>query len=203
MTITIGLLLRLVDIVLGMIGLVLILRILFQVFKMRWNHPLMKAVVAVTNPVLSVTNRWLGMPSYGASSRSYGFSRSDLLSSAAALVVLWAGRTLLVWVLQLFVLVPTWFVQPLSSLGSILTYVFRLAFDLYGLALFVRVIFSWIRVPYSSRITRFLWSITEPVLAPIRTALPPLPGIDLSPLIAFFLLRLLQQIVFSMLGWIF
>lgn len=203
MTITIGIVMRAVDVFLGTVGLLLVLRILFQVFGMRWDNPVMKAIVAITDPVLAVTNRLLGIPSYGTSWRSKGLSRSDVMSSAAALVVLWAGRTLITWVLQLFVLVPAWVVQPLANIDSILTYVFRLAFELYGMALFIRVIFSWIRVPYSSRITRFLWSITEPVLAPIRAMLPPMAGIDLSPLIAFFLLRLLQQVVFSMLSWVF
>ncbi|MBN1247873.1 MAG: YggT family protein, partial [Anaerolineae bacterium] len=116
MATTIGIVMRAVDVLLGTIGLVLVLRILFQVFKMRWGNPLMKAVVAITDPVLSVTNRLLGIPTYGTSWRSSGLSRSDLMSSAAALVVLWAGRTLITWVLQLFILVPAWAVQPLSSL---------------------------------------------------------------------------------------
>jgi YggT family protein len=203
MTITIGLLMRAADILFGTAGLLLILRILFQVFKMRWGHPIMKIVVSLTDPILALTDKLLGIPRYSTSWRSSGPSRSDMMRSSAALVALWTGRTLIAWVLQLFILVPGWLVQPLSSIGSIITYTLRLVFDLYGMALFVRVIFSWIRVPYTSRIARFLWSITEPLLAPIRAILPPLPGVDLSPLIAFFLLRMLQQIVFSMLTWIF
>lgn len=203
MTITIGLLMRATDILFGTAGILLILRLLFQVFKMRWDHPAMKIVLSLTDPVLALTDKLLGIPTYSTSWRSSGLSRSDMMRSSAALVALWAGRTLIAWVLQLFVLVPGWLVQPLSSIGNILIYTLRLVFDLYGMALFVRVIFSWIRVPYTSRIARFLWSLTEPVLAPIRAMLPPLPGVDLSPLIAFFLLRMLQQIVFSMLSWIF
>ena len=110
---------------------------------------------------------------------------------------------LIVWGLALVLLIPQWVTDPLGSIEGILRQLLSLVFELYGLALFVRILFSWIRVPYSSRIMRFLWSITEPVLAPLRRALPPLGGIDLSPLVAFFLLRLLQQMVFSMLSWVF
>ncbi len=203
MTAVIGLLMQVVDVLLGTIGLALVLRMLLPVFKMRWDHPVLRTVVVLTDPILGVTNRWLGIPSYGLSHGSLGISRSDLASSAAALVVLWTGRALVVWVLRLAMLIPLWLVQPLNSLGSILNYLLSVAFDLYGLALFVRILFSWIRVPYSSPVTQFLWKITEPVLGLIRSAMPPLPGIDISPAIAFFLLRLLQQVVFSLLSWVF
>ena len=203
MTVMFGLLMQVVDVLLGTIGLTLILRMLLPVFRMRWDHPVLRTVVAITDPILKMTNRWLGIPSYGSSRSSFGVSRSDLVSSAAALLVLWTGRSLIVWVLRLVMLIPVWFVQPLNSLGSILTFVLSLVFDLYGLALFVRVVFSWIRIPYSSPVTQFLWKITEPVLGLIRSVLPPLPGVDISPVIAFFVLRLLQQVVFSLLSWIF
>jgi len=203
MTVVIGLLMQVVDVLLGTIGLTLVLRMLLPVFRMRWDHPVLRTVVAITDPILKVTNRWLGIPSYGSSHRSFGVSRSDFVSSAAALMVLWAGRSLIGWALRLVMLIPIWFVQPLNSLGSILNFLLGALFDLYGLALFVRVLFSWIRVPYSSPVTRFLWKITEPVLGLIRSVMPPLPGIDISPVIAFFLLRLLQQVVLSLLSWIF
>ncbi len=203
MTAVIGLLMQVVDVSLGAMGLALVLRMLLPVFRMGWDHPVLRTVVAITEPILKVTNRWLGIPSYGSSYRSSGISRSDLLSSVAALVVLWTGRSLIGWVLRLVMLIPIWFVQPLNSFGSILNYLLSVAFDLYGLALFVRVLFSWVRVPYTSPVTRFVWEITEPVLGLIRSVMPPLPGIDISPVIAFFLLRLLQQVVFSLLSWIF
>ncbi|MGC9469156.1 MAG: YggT family protein [Anaerolineae bacterium] len=194
---------RAVDIFFGVVGLLLILRVLLQVFGMRGHHPVLRVIIALTDPVLSVTDRLLGIPSYRSSSRPYSAPRSDMLSSLAALVVLWAGRTLVVWALALVLLMPQWVADPLGNIQGILQHLLGLIFEFYGLALFVRILFSWIRVPYASRIMRFLWNITEPVLAPLRRALPPLGGIDLSPLVAFFLLRLLQQMVFSMLSWIF
>ncbi|TFG69040.1 MAG: YggT family protein, partial [Anaerolineales bacterium] len=62
---------------------------------------------------------------------------------------------------------------------------------------------QWLQVPYSSGIMRFLWKITEPVLAPIRQVLPPLMGLDLSPIVAFFLLRLLSGAVLTLIAWVF
>ncbi|MGC9347360.1 MAG: YggT family protein [Anaerolineae bacterium] len=203
MSAIIGMLMRAVDIFFGVVGLLLLLRVLLQVFNMRRNHPVLQVIARLTDPILVVTNRLLGLASYRQSYSTYPGTRSDMMSSLAALVVLWALRTVIAWGLRLFVLVPVWAASPLASIESILVYFLRIFFDLYGLALLVRVLFSWLRVPYSSKLMRFLWNITEPLLAPLRSALPPLGGIDLSPLIAFFLLRLLERVVFSFISWIF
>ncbi|MEQ1788177.1 MAG: YggT family protein [Acidimicrobiales bacterium] len=62
--------------------------------------------------------------------------------------------------------------------------------NLYVLVIFARVIFSWIRVtpgtPVES-IYSVIYSLTEPVLGPIRRAIPPMrmgaAALDLSPII--------------------
>jgi YggT family protein len=48
-----------------------------------------------------------------------------------------------------------------------------------------RVIFSWFDPRYSSPIGRFLYSVTEPLLGPIRRFLPSTGTLDLSPIILF------------------
>jgi YggT family protein len=69
---------------------------------------------------------------------------------------------------------------------------FVLAFNLLILA---RVIMSWIMPIPSGAIGRFIFETTEPVLAPIRRILPKSQFIDLSPLVAYVLLQLLQSLV--------
>lgn len=203
MILTLGLVMQVLNILFGVIGLLLLVRLVLQVFGMRWDHPVLRVIVIVTNPILQATDRLLSIPTYSSAYRGRGTTRSDMLSVAVALVVLWATRTVVIWLLGLVTLVPFWATRPLESVGGMLQYALRLLFDLYRLALFVRILFSWIRVPYGSGIVRFLWSITEPLLAPLRGVLPPLGGIDLSPIIAFFLLGLLERVLFSMLSWVF
>lgn len=194
---------RALDILFGVVGIALILRVVLQIFGVRRNNPALKLIIAGTDPVLDLTDRILGIPSY---SGGYGSptSRLDLLSSLAALILIWATRTVVVWILELFVVIPVWAAAPLTSIGGMLIYVLRLFFNLYRLALSVRILFSWLRVSYTnSRLVRLIWRVTEPVLAPLRNALPPLAGFDLSPIIAFFILRLLEGLVLSMVSWIF
>lgn len=79
---------------------------------------------------------------------------------------------------------------------SILWMVF-IALQAYQLILLARVLMSWIpNLDYSNPIVRFLHQATEPVLAPIRSALPPMGGIDLSPLVVFLGISILMQLLF-------
>lgn len=70
--------------------------------------------------------------------------------------------------------------------------------NLYVLLLFGRIILSWFPLSPGSALASvygFLYSITEPVLGPVRRILPPLSfggaGLDLSPIIVVFGVRLL------------
>ena len=68
------------------------------------------------------------------------------------------------------------------------------------LAIFLRVIQSWIstlRIPWG--IGEFAWSVSEPILGPIRRALPRAAGIDFSPFIALIAIQLLQSILLRLL----
>ena len=67
------------------------------------------------------------------------------------------------------------------------------------IAIFGRVILSWVptRLPWG--LNDFLFSVTEPILGPIRRALPMAGGLDLSPLIALIGLQLIEQLLLRLL----
>lgn len=74
------------------------------------------------------------------------------------------------------------------------------AFSIFNIALWARVIMSFIRPPRYSRwyytLSSIVYRITEPVLAPIRGWLPTASyGIDFSPIVAVLLLSVLQRII--------
>ncbi len=64
--------------------------------------------------------------------------------------------------------------------------------DLYSFVVLVAVVFSWIRVSSRHPLARIVYSLTEPVLAPIRRVLPPMGGLDFSPMVLLIALRLLR-----------
>ncbi len=80
-------------------------------------------------------------------------------------------------------------------MGS-LFFVLFWALRVFQLILLARVLMSWIpNLNPENPIARFLYKATEPVLAPIRSALPPLGGIDLSPLVVFLSISVLIELV--------
>ena len=75
-----------------------------------------------------------------------------------------------------------------------------LILDLYVWLLIASAILSWLiafnvvntRNQFVGAIAEFLYRITEPVLGPIRRRLPSMGGLDMSPIVAFFVLWLIQ-----------
>ena len=67
------------------------------------------------------------------------------------------------------------------------------------IAIFGRVILSWVptRLPWG--LNDFLFSVTEPILGPIRRALPLAGGMDPSPLVALIALQLAEQLLLKLL----
>jgi uncharacterized protein YggT (Ycf19 family) len=68
----------------------------------------------------------------------------------------------------------------------------------YVLLIFVYVLTSWVRLPYSTwvrRISDFLRDVCEPYLRIFRRILPPLGPLDLSPVVAIFALFALKALV--------
>ena len=73
--------------------------------------------------------------------------------------------------------------------------------DLYSLIVLGAVIISWVQLPPTHPIANFLHVMTEPLLGPLRRVLPPMGGLDFSPLVLLFGLRMIRGVVLSaMLG---
>ena len=73
-------------------------------------------------------------------------------------------------------------------------------FGFLQIALLVHVVSSWTRIsPYSPWV-RWAHAVAEPMLRPLRQVIPPIGGsIDITPILAYFLLSLLQRFVMSVL----
>jgi uncharacterized protein YggT (Ycf19 family) len=73
----------------------------------------------------------------------------------------------------------------------------------YAILILAYIITAWIRLPYSpwlNRIQRFLYDVCEPYLRLFRRMLPPLGPLDLSPMIAVFVLYLIRWALITALG---
>lgn len=62
----------------------------------------------------------------------------------------------------------------------------------------ISVILSYVMDPYHP-VRRWIDSIVEPLLRPIRRVLPPLAGLDFSPLVLIILIQLIANVIIRLL----
>ncbi len=71
-------------------------------------------------------------------------------------------------------------------------------FWLLDLAILLRVLFSWINPDPYNPLVRFIYQVTEPILAPLRRYIPPFGGLDITPIVALIIMDLLRRILLTL-----
>jgi YggT family protein len=113
------------------------------------------------------------------------------LNSAAALVVLVLALANVYVVVGLL----GFSVNVLSALWFALLKVLVLTVNLYTFTIFVQAILSWFGPGVNNPASNILWSMNEPLLRPARRIIPPISGLDLSPLLVILLLQVLSRLL--------
>ena len=82
---------------------------------------------------------------------------------------------------------------------SITAYIFQflnLLLTVLTVAILIRALLTWIpNLDPSNPLVRLLNQITDPLLQPARRLIPPMGGMDLSPIVVIVLLQLLQRLL--------
>ncbi len=86
----------------------------------------------------------------------------------------------------------------LSDFIIILAKIIDVSLTVLYLLIIVRALLSWVNPDPYNPVVRFIYRVTEPILAPIRMIIPLGigSGIDISPIIAFLLIMFLQPLVY-------
>lgn len=71
-------------------------------------------------------------------------------------------------------------------------------FWLLDLAILLRVLFSWINADLFNPLVRFIYQVTEPLLAPLRRIIPPFGGLDVTPVVALLILDLVRRLLVTL-----
>ena len=90
----------------------------------------------------------------------------------------------------------------LADLGNSLASFVTVFLWVYTLLLFAYILTSWVRLPYRpwlNRVQRFLYDVCDPYLRLFRRFLPPLGPLDLSPMVAIFVLLIVRGVLVSLL----
>jgi YggT family protein len=94
---------------------------------------------------------------------------------------------------------PHWTIPAMHALLVVIS----IALNFYMWMIILSAILSWLvafnvvntRNPFVAAVGDFLYRITEPALRPIRSFLPSLGGIDISPLILILIIIFIQQLI--------
>jgi YggT family protein len=93
----------------------------------------------------------------------------------------------------------------MPSLASIVS----MLFQAYTFLILIRVLLSWINTnPYQPVVdhplVRILYQVTDPVLKPLQRVIPPIGGaIDISPIVALFILEIARRVIVGLLAQVF
>jgi YggT family protein len=93
--------------------------------------------------------------------------------------------------------------MPVGDVVSSITTFLRVFTFVYTLTIFLYILTSWLRLPYSptlNRIQRFLYDVCEPYLRIFRRFLPSFGGLDLSPMVAVIVLWVADEIVVGLIN---
>ncbi len=79
----------------------------------------------------------------------------------------------------------------------------NIVFEVLTWLIIIRCVLSFIRHDPYQPLIRFVYEVTEPIMAPFRRLIPASSGIDFSPIIAVLAITLVQKLVIQLLWTIF
>lgn len=85
-----------------------------------------------------------------------------------------------------------------GGIGGMYRFLVRTTFGVLTLALIVRIVASWFRVSPWSPWVRWSFVLSEPILRPLRQVVPMLGMFDVTPIIAYILLQILEGVFLSL-----
>lgn len=169
----------LLDMLTGVLTVLLLLRFFMQAFRVSFANQLGAFVLQLTD--------WLVLPMRRVVPSLSGLDLSSLLA---------AYMFQLLFLLALFALrggfeMPAYATLLAPLFGQAVLNTLRVSIHLLIGALILQAVLSWVN-PHSP-LARPVAQMTAPFLAPIRRFIPPIAGIDLSPLVAILLAQLVLK----------
>ena len=170
-----AILIYLIETLLSLYLITMLLRFLLQLVRADFYNPISQFIVKVTNPLVIPVRKII--PGYA------GLDIASLLL-ALCLQIIGIGAVFLL----------SYGALPgvgLLFMGGVLGLI-ALLVNIYFFALLAMIILSWVAQGSNHPAIYLLFQITEPVMAPVRKLLPPMGGIDFSPILVFVLINVVK-----------
>lgn len=167
----------LVETLFGLYILIVMLRFLLQWVRADFYNPVSQFLVKITTPPLRPLRRvipgWAGM---------------DLAAVVLMLVLQMLALTLIALVRGVEPALGPLLVVSIAELVSLLLNVFLFS-------IIIQVILSWVNPGAYNPVTGLLYSLNEPLLRPARRLIPPISGLDLSPIAVLIGIQVLKMLL--------
>lgn len=160
----------------GLVIFVLMLRFLMRATHVDWRHPIVNFIAKVTNPLCAPVNLVLPRP-----------NRWDWSALITAMLI----QAILVVVIGL--LADRSFGIGVIVLSSV-TEIMNQLLDMMFWLIIIQVVLSWVSQGYNPN-TAIFEQLTQPILRPFQRWIPPMGGLDLSPIAAIVAIKLTQIVV--------
>ena len=163
----------LISTIFGIYILIVALRFLLQWVRADFYNPVSQFIVKATNPPLRFLRRWIP-----------GYKGIDFPSILLMLVL----QMIEVSLLSLIGLgrIPSFPGLLLLGFAEIL----QLIIYIFFFSIIIQIILSWVNPGAYNPATVILYKLNEPLLRPARRLIPPLSGLDFSPMVVLILLQL-------------
>lgn len=156
---------------------VLLLRLLLPWLGADFRNPIAQAILKITSPVVVPLRRII--PPFGR------------IDTATVLVAYIIQYLLILVILLIYGQSASFLAIALTALVDLVLLTLRL----FVFAIIIRVILSWIAPGGYNPATAIIHTLTDRVLKPFRRIIPPLGGLDLSPLAAIILITAVTIVV--------
>jgi YggT family protein len=169
--------------------LLVLLRFLLQMLRADFYNPISQFIVKLTTPPLRVLRRFI--PSIAG---------QDAASIVLCLLLIYA-KFILMRLLEIPAVHIGSFMAPIGAVSYAgllvlcIADLIALLFTVFLVAVIIQVVISWVSPGHYNPVIGLVNKIAAPVLRPIRKFVPPLGGIDLTPLFACMLLLVAKMLI--------
>ena len=157
----------------GLYLIAIMLRFLLQLTRADFYNPMSQFLVKITNPPLVPLRRIIP-----------GVMGIDF-AAVVLLIIIQGIELFLEYIVQGYTL------APLGLLILTIAELLRLLFQVYFYTILIQVLLSWINPGAYNPTVALLYSLNEPLLARARRIIPPIHGVDLSPIVVVIGIQLL------------
>lgn len=166
----------LIQTVFGLYILIVMLRFLLQWARADFYNPISQFIVKATQPPLKPLRKIIP-----------GIGGLDM----AALIFMLVLKFVELWLVTgLLGMSPQMGGLAMLSIAELL----GLLINVFIFSILIQVIISWVNPGMHNPVMGLLHSLTEPLLAPARRVIPPISGLDLSPIVVIVCLQLASML---------